>query len=92
MAQSMEARLVKQVSDSLARVDFNVYQFAQGTTSYPPLIKIRLAEVVAAIAQMHAIDYEYGNFHPDEHEAMKFFAGLRKYVTGLDTPPDFLVR
>jgi len=87
MAQSIEGRLVKQVGESLARMDFNVHSFAQGTTSYPPLVKIRLAEAVAAIAQMHAIDYEYGNFHPDEHDAVKFFAGLRKYVTGLDTPP-----
>ncbi len=91
MAQSIEGRLNKQVSEALARMDFNVYLFAQGTTSYPPLIKIRLAQAVSAIAQMNAIDYERGNFQPDEYEAVKFFAGLRKYVTGLDDPPAWVV-
>lgn len=91
MAQSIEARLNKQVSEALARIDFNIGTFAQGTTSYPPAIKARLAQAVAAIAQMHAIDYEYGNFTPDEYETVKFYAGLRKFMTGLDEPPGWMV-
>ncbi len=92
MAQSMEARLNRQVHDAMARIDFNIYQFAQGTTTYPPAIKIRLAETIASIAKMHSLDYEHGNFKPEEYEVIKFYAGLRKYVTGLDNPPDWLVR
>lgn len=82
MAQSAEALLVKQVERALNQMDFNIHQFAQGTTAYNPQVKARLAETLTAVAGMNAIDYQYGNYKPDDYETMRFFANLYQYVTG----------
>ena len=87
MAQSNEARLNKQVNEALQRNDFNIAQFAMGTTAYDPFVKERLALVIVAIAQMNDIDWTQGNFQSDEHDTVKFLAGLYRYVTGLDSRP-----
>jgi hypothetical protein len=89
MAQSIEGKLLVQVRDSLARVDFNVATFAAGTSAYPPLIKIRMAELVSAIGKINRIDRSYGQFTPTDHEAVKYLASLREYVVGLDTTEDY---
>lgn len=88
MAQSHEGKLIIQVRDALSRVDFNTATFAVGTTSYPPLIKIRLAELVSAIGKVNRIDRSYGQFGAVDHEAVKYLASLREYVVGLDSPFD----
>lgn len=82
MAQSIEGKTVKQLQDALSRIDTQVYTIAQGTTAYPPPVKARLAELVLAIAHMHAIDFEHGLYTDDDFRAMEQLALVHQYVTG----------
>lgn len=88
MAQSNEGRLAKQMQEGLSRIDLNIPAVAQATTQYSPPVKRNLARLIRAVAEMNSIDYSYGNFTPDDHETVRFLAGLHRYTTGLDLDPD----
>lgn len=88
MAQSNEGRIAKQMQEGLSRIDLNVAAVAQATTQWSPPVKRNLARLMIAIAEMHSIDYMYGNFTPQDLETLRFYAGLHRYVTGLDLDPD----
>jgi hypothetical protein len=92
MAQSLEARLNKQVSDALVRQDFNFGQFATGTTAYSPFVINRLALLVYYIGQAHKIDYEYGIFTHEDIDAKRWLAGVyRNSQKSVDNMPPGLV-
>ena len=92
MAQSIEARLNKQVHDALTRHDFNIGQFARGTTVYDDYTLERLCLVVYTIAEMHKIDYEYGIFTPGNMPSKRWLASIyRNSQKSVDSLPPGLV-
>jgi len=92
MAQSIEARLNKQVNEALVRQDFNLAQFATGTTAYSPYAINRLALLVYYIGQQHKIDHEYGIFTPEDMEARRWLASIyRNSQKSVDSLPPGLV-
>jgi hypothetical protein len=84
MAQSPEGKLILQVREGLNRADFNIAHLAQGTTSYSPYVKNKLVQALVMITDMHAIDFAYGNYRPEEFEALELLALLSRYTKTLD--------
>lgn len=84
MAQSPEGKLIIQIREALNRADFNIAALAQGTTSYTPYVKNKLAQALVLIANMHAIDFAYGNYRPEEFEALELLALVSRYTDTLD--------
>jgi hypothetical protein len=76
------------MSEGLSRIDLNVAAVAQATTQWSPPVKRNLARLILSVVEMNAIDYSFGNFTGADHETLRFYAGLHRYVTGLDLDPD----
>jgi hypothetical protein len=88
MAQSIEGRLARYIHDNLARLDMRTEQVALASTSWAPAIKARLLRFVIQVIHLHAIDYDYGNFTPEDRVTLRRFSVLNRFIKSAENPLD----
>lgn len=88
MAQSIEGRLARYIHDNLARLDLRTEQVALASTSWAPAIKARLLRFVVQVIHLHSIDYDHGNFTPEDRITLRRFSVLNCFIRSQENPLD----
>lgn len=78
MAESLELKTVKGLVKGISDVTFSNYAAAQIVQNLDPVIQKRLAELLRAVAEISAINLDYGNVTDDTAPYLLFYEGVRQ--------------